>query len=272
MSMRYLDKKIFAYTIVCFFTVCEIIRQTVMMKKISGNACSLCLPVQPDSSSTVVDMVSADDHIDSCVHFDTADLCAGQVLLVVDMVDVIIFNNGKNTSQMSDNTGLTAVMDVTSSDDVGADMFFVPSFIGSLADAVTFCLSSIFIFPFQPFVVVIRLEIFSKRNSAAFGFIDLAVFNDPSFGPVRADHSFLISSRRSPLSSSLADTETGECDISDPFTFWVEAVSSYTDLNVFFIWIFFMEVCINNSLGRWRSGAGRHCPAGAEGGIPSGWS
>lgn len=98
-SMRYLDKKIFAYTIVCFFTVCEIIRQTVMMKKISGNACSLCLPVQPDSSGTVVDMVSADDHIDSCVHFDTADLCAGQVLLIINMMNMVILNDGESSGK-----------------------------------------------------------------------------------------------------------------------------------------------------------------------------
>ena len=65
---------------------------------------------------------------------------------------------------------------------------------------------------------------------------------------MRTDHSLLISGRGSPLSSSLTDAETGESDISDSFTFWIEAVSSYTDLNIFFIGIFFMEVCINNCL------------------------
>ena len=74
------------------------------------------------------------------------------------------------------------------------------------------------------------------------------VIMDPSFGPVRTDHSLLISGRGSPLSSSLTDAETGESDISDSFTFRIEAVSSYTDLNIFFIGIFFMEVCINNCL------------------------
>ena len=149
---------------------------------------------------------------------------------------------------MSYNTCLTAVMDLTSAHNMGTDVFFIPSFIGSLADAVAFlsefrlCISTLTIcYHFQA-------AVFTKRNTAAFGFIDFTVFDDPSFGPVRTDHSLLISGRGSPLSSSLTDAETGESDISDSFTFWIEAVSSYTDLNIFFIGIFFMEVCINNCL------------------------
>ena len=127
-------------------------------------------------------------------------------------------------------------------------MFFVPSFIGSLADAVTFCLSSIFIFPFQPFVVVIRLEIFSKRNSAAFGFIDLAVFNDPSFGPVRADHSFLVSGWRSPLSGCLADLKAGKSNVADSLPGRIKTILSYADLYIFSVRIFLLEVGVKNCL------------------------
>ena len=184
--VRNLYKKILAYAVVYFFTVSEIKGQTVVMKNISCDPCSLRLPVQPDSSGAVVDVVPTDDHIDGCMHLDSTDLCTGQILLVVDVMNMIILNNGKNSSQMSNNTSLSAVMDVTSADNVGTDMLPVPALIGSLADAVTFCLGAVLIFPFQPFVVILWLEIFSKRDTAAFGFINLTVLNDPAFGPVRA--------------------------------------------------------------------------------------
>ena len=81
------------------------------------------------------------------MHFDTANLCSCQILLVINVVDMVVFNNREYASKMSYNTCLTAVMDLTSAHNMGTDVFFIPSFIGSLADAVAFCLSSVFVFP-----------------------------------------------------------------------------------------------------------------------------
>lgn len=102
-------------------------------------------------------MIPADDHVNGCMHFDAADLSACQILLIVNVVDMIIFNDGKYSSEMADNTGLSAVMDITAADDMGTDIFFGPSFSLSLTDGISFRLCAIFIKLCCPFVLVFRL-------------------------------------------------------------------------------------------------------------------
>ena len=131
------------------------------MEQVAGYSRALCLPVQPKAACAVMDMVSADNHINGRMHFYAADFCAGKVLFVIDMVDVIAFYNGKYTAKMAYDSGLAAVMDIAAADNVGTDIFFVPSFIGGFADAFPFGLGAVFIFPFQPFIVVFRLKAFA---------------------------------------------------------------------------------------------------------------
>ena len=147
-TMGNFNKDIFAYACNSVIACFEIIWQSIVMEEISCNAGSLCLPVKPQTTGTVVDMIATEDNINCSMHFDTADFCSCQILLVVNVMDMIVFNNGKYTAQMSYDACLTAVMDLTSAHNMGTDMFFVPSLIGSLADTVTFCLCSVFVFPF----------------------------------------------------------------------------------------------------------------------------
>ena len=112
-----------------------------MVEQVLCHPGTLCLPVQPKTARAMVDMIAAEDNVDGGVHFNSADFCAGQILLVIDIMNMVIFYNGKNAAKMSDNTGLSAVMDMAAASDMGTDMFFIPAFIGSLADAVTFMLS-----------------------------------------------------------------------------------------------------------------------------------
>ena len=147
-TMGNLNEDIFSYAcdgvIACF----EIIWKSIVMEEISCNAGSLCLPVKPQTTGAVMYMVAAENNIDSGMHFDTADLCSCQILLVVNVVDMVVFNNREYASKMSYNTCLAAVMNLTSAYNMGTNMLLIPSFIGSLADAVALCLSSVFVFPF----------------------------------------------------------------------------------------------------------------------------
>ena len=69
-------------------------------------------------------MISADDHVDGCVHFNTADFSAGKVLFVVDVVDMIILNNTEHTSHPPHNTSLLTVMNMTAAHNMAAYLFF----------------------------------------------------------------------------------------------------------------------------------------------------
>ena len=136
-------------------------------------------------------MISADDHINGCMHLDSANLSTTQILLIIDMMDLIILNNRKYTTQMSHDTGLSTIMDITSSDNMGTYLFLGPPFQLCLANTVTLCLGTILKFGLGPFIIILRLQIFTQRDPGAFGLIDVTVLNDPTLRPVRPDHAFL---------------------------------------------------------------------------------
>ena len=125
------------------------------------------------------------------------------------MVDIIIFNNRKHAAQVSHNTCLSAVMDIAAPYYMGTNGFFCPALALRLANGIAFCLCSGLGMPDGPFVVIFRLQIFAQRDAAASGMGDIAVLNNPSFGPVGAYHAFLISCRRGPLRCSFGNGEAG---------------------------------------------------------------
>ena len=88
------------------------------MEEVLSYAGSLSLPVQPDSAGTVMNVISAIDTVDCGVHFNSADFRTGKVLLVVDVMNMIIFNQRENSAEVSDNTSLAAVVNVTAADNV----------------------------------------------------------------------------------------------------------------------------------------------------------
>ena len=115
------------------------------MEQVLGYTRPLCLPVKPEPSGAVMEMVAADDDVNGCVHLDAADLSACKVLFVVDMVDVVVLNDGEHPSQMPDDPGLAAIVDIAPAHDVGADVFLCPAFPLCLADSVPFGLRAVFI-------------------------------------------------------------------------------------------------------------------------------
>ena len=112
-----------------------------------------------------MNMISAEYTVDRSVHFNAADLRPGEVLLIVDVMNVVVFDQGENAAKMSDDPRLAAVVNVASSHDMRADGLFAPALIYRLHDAVALCLGPVFVFPFEPFVVIFRLKIFSERNA-----------------------------------------------------------------------------------------------------------
>ena len=114
----------------------------------------------------MVDMIPSVDYINSRMHFDAADFRPCQVLFVIDMVDMIVLNYRKYTPQMAYDTCLPAVMDITAAHDVMADVLFRPPLYLRLTDSVPLRLGSVFIIFRCPFIIIVRLEIFSKGYAA----------------------------------------------------------------------------------------------------------
>ena len=116
-----------------------------------------------------MDMISAVNHIDGRMHLDSADLRSCQILLVIDMMNVIVFYDRKYAAQMPDDPRLSAVMDVAPADNMRTDPLLRPAFPPGLANGVPLCLGTVLIVSGGPFVVVLRLQIFAKRDAAASG-------------------------------------------------------------------------------------------------------
>ena len=70
----------------------------VVVEQILCDAGALCLPVEPETAGAVMEMVAANDDVDGGVHLDAADFRTGQILLVVDMMDVIVLNDGEDAT------------------------------------------------------------------------------------------------------------------------------------------------------------------------------
>ena len=139
------------------------------MEQVLCDARPLCLPVKPQTSRAVMNMVPADLHINSRMHLDAADLRAGQILLIVDVVDLIVLDNREHAAQMADNAGLSAVVDIIAANDMGADSLLRPPLILCLHDVVTLCLRTVLCVLRRPLIVIVRLQIFAKRDAAATG-------------------------------------------------------------------------------------------------------
>ena len=129
------------------------------MENILGDTSALHLPIQPDTTGAVMNMISPIDAIDCCMHLDATDLCSSQILLIINVMDVAVLNDGECSTQMAHDTSLTAVMDMSATDNVRADSFLTPALYLRLADTFTLCLGTILILPLQPLIIIAFLPI-----------------------------------------------------------------------------------------------------------------
>ena len=151
------------------------------MQKVPADAGSLRFPVAPDAHCTVMDMVSPNNNIDSCVQFDTGDLCSSKLHHIVDVMDVIILNYAEDASHAADDAALLAMMYIVAADNVSAYIFLQPSVILSAAYGVTFHLCRAFYIFCSKVVVVVRIIVSSERDAGALAVHYLAVLYYPAF-------------------------------------------------------------------------------------------
>src|SRR5699024_6441003 len=180
-----------------------------------GNTGTLSLPVAPDSHSTVMDMIPAVDHVNSRMHFDAGNFCSAQFHHVVDVMDMVILDNREYPSHTSDDSALFAVMNIAAADNMTSYFFFQPAMVLASAYSITLHLCGAFYMFIGKVMVVVRIQIFTKRNTGTFTVADLAVLDDPAFRPVRADHTVLVGCRRRPGGCCLINIETADGNIAD---------------------------------------------------------
>ena len=218
------------------------------MQQVLADACALRLPVAPDAHRAVVDPVAPDRHIDGGVHLDAGDLCAAQLHHVVDVVDVVVFDQREHAAHASDDAALLAVVDVAAADDVPADLLLEPAVVLAAADGVALHLGRALDMPGGEVVVVVRIVVLAQRDARALAVADLAVLDDPPLGPVRADHAVLVGGGRRPCGRGLGDGEAADRDVADPGFGWHEAFAAHVDLHVLLVRIPPLEVRVDHGL------------------------
>ena len=233
--MRDLYEQIFTGRTDILLSWLYLLRKSVIVHEILRHPRSLRLPVKPDSPCAVMDMISSYNDIDRGMHLDSADLSAGEIVPVIDMMDLVILYHTEYAAKVTHDPSLPAVVDIAVLYKMRADILFIPAFRLRFTYAVALRLSAILIFCLKPFIIIIGLQIFAERYPRAFGIRNLTVLDDPTLAPVRSDHTFLISSRRSPLRCSFTYPKAGKCYMTDSLFLRIETVLTHIDLYILFI-------------------------------------
>ena len=162
--MSYVDEKILVETVgLCLYEVGE----AVVMQEVLGDTGSLCLPVTPDSHPAMMNMVPAENNVDSRMELNTCDLRTAKLLHAVNVMDMVILDNGEYASHSSYDTGLLTVMDVASSDDMSAHGLLGPSVILSTAYRISLHLGRTLNMLMEEVIIIVFLGIVTEGNTAA---------------------------------------------------------------------------------------------------------
>ena len=159
---------------------CCIFRTLVVVEEVLRNAGTLSFPVGPDAHDAVVNVISSHDDIDSCVELDAGNFSAAKFHHVIDVMNVVVFDDGENSAHTADDAALLAVVDVVAADDVAADVLLEPSVILSSADSVTLHLRGALKMLICEVVVVLRIQILAEADAGALGEVNFVVFDDPA--------------------------------------------------------------------------------------------
>ena len=63
------------------------------MHKVLSNTSTLSLPIKPNTASAVMDMITSENNVNCSMQFDTADFSAFKLLFIINMMNMIVFNN-----------------------------------------------------------------------------------------------------------------------------------------------------------------------------------
>src|SRR5699024_12703111 len=70
------------------------------------------------------------------MQFDAGNLGPAQLHHVVDVVDVVVFNQGKDPAHPADDAALLAVVNVAAANDMAADFFLQPAMVLPAANGI----------------------------------------------------------------------------------------------------------------------------------------
>ena len=93
-------------------------------------------------------MIMPDDNIDRGMELDPSGLGSRNIPLIVNVMDMIILYDGENASQITNNTGLSAVMDIAVPYCMRTHRLLAPSVELGDKGAVALGLGAILIFVF----------------------------------------------------------------------------------------------------------------------------
>ena len=193
-------------------------------------------------------MVSPHDDINGCVHFYSRDLSSAKFHHIVDVMDVVVFDDAEDASHAAYDASLLTVMYIVAAYYVAAYVLFEPSVILPAAYGVPFHLGRAFYVFCRKVVVVVRIIVSSQRDPGTFAVHYLTVFYDPPLAPVRADHAVLKSCGRSPCRGGFLHPEAPDSDIVPSCSGRPETLPAYVDLNVFTVRIHALKVRVYHGL------------------------
>ena len=171
----------------------------IVVIEILGDAGSLRLPIQPGAKvAAMVDVIFADHRVHGGVKLDASDLVPPELMLDRDVVDVVVLNGTEDTSHVSHNTRLTAIVDPIVAHDVRANLFLTPSRLVHALEDRLHLVDVPRLAQGAEVVVVAGGDLLAKADAVAFGIVEKIVLNDPPFAPMRADHTRLIGGGRCP--------------------------------------------------------------------------
>src|SRR5699024_7130113 len=99
---------------------------------------------------------------------------------VVDVMDMVVLDEGEHAAHASADAVLFAVMDVAAADDMASHLFFEPAVVLSPAHGIPLHLGRAFDMFCCEIMVIVRIQIFSQRATGTFAVADITVLDDPS--------------------------------------------------------------------------------------------
>ena len=97
-------------------------------------------------------------------------------------------------------------------------------------------------------MVIVRVQVLAQGDAAALAVGHFAVFDDPSLGPVRADHTVLEGCRRRPGGGGLVHLEAAEGDVAHARLGGEEAAAADIDVHLLLVGVLALEVGIDHGL------------------------
>ena len=211
---------------------------------IAAHPGSLSLPVKPGSQCAVMDVIVMNLHIDGRVKLDPGDFMAVKLMFYRNIINLIPINLTEHTAQMAHDSVLPAVVNDIAPNDMGTDPLLSPSYIPGPEHRFHLILVARLSMVFRKFIIA-RASLFADADTAAFGIVDIIIFDDPALTPVRPQQPLLHGGGRRPGCGGMHHLKSPDCDVIQPCFLREKAGFPYIDFHLFLIWIRSLEIGID---------------------------